>query len=314
MKLQQSNIWQDADVLDYICITTNAKVKKTGELVMGRGVAKEAKEHEPMLPQLFGSMLLEHGCADKLYGLLIHGKYIAFQTKIDWQEDSHIDYVKESTRQLIEFANANPNAKIGLPFPAINNGKLEPIEVYPIISELPDNVIVYHLKDLNLIGESEILPEADGIRHINIYSAGKTPLGRKLSNMYSIKFKHNEIEFSSVEQAWHYYKFIGTGKHDAANEIMGINNAYLLKKMAKGYNSHAEFEYVQTKEFKRIIYDVIRVRLNEDSQLRNMIIESNLPFKHYYVMKGKVIDESAKYDWLLKIFEFIRARLKEKCL
>ena len=33
MKLQQSNIWQDADVLDYICITTNAKVKKTGESV-----------------------------------------------------------------------------------------------------------------------------------------------------------------------------------------------------------------------------------------------------------------------------------------
>ena len=31
MKLQQSDMWKDAEVLDYICITTNAKVKKTGE-------------------------------------------------------------------------------------------------------------------------------------------------------------------------------------------------------------------------------------------------------------------------------------------
>ena len=71
MKLQQSNIWQDADVLDYICITTNAKVKKTGELVMGRGVAKEAKEHEPMLPQLFGSMLLELGTVAQAVSIFV---------------------------------------------------------------------------------------------------------------------------------------------------------------------------------------------------------------------------------------------------
>ncbi|AXC39136.1 UNVERIFIED_ORG: hypothetical protein [Escherichia phage CMSTMSU] len=39
--------------------------------------------------------------------------------------------------------------------------------------------------------------------------------------------------------------------------------------------------------------------------------KSKLPFYHYYVYGGKVVDVSDEHDWFVKTFEDIRIVLKE---
>lgn len=49
----------------------------------------------------------------------------------------------------------------------------------------------------------------DGITHINVYSKGKTELGRLLSNFSHTPFYGNDILFNSVEGWWQWFT---TGK------------------------------------------------------------------------------------------------------
>lgn len=151
MLLKQGNIWNDFDQLDYVCITTNAVSKANGNLVMGAGVALDADKHNPKLKVEFGRQLRERGLFNKFYGLLLaEEKYIAFQTKYHWKNDSPLELVARSTDMLRRLALRYPDRTFGLPFPGVNNGKLNPKDVYPILKQLPDNVTVYHLNKLNL--------------------------------------------------------------------------------------------------------------------------------------------------------------------
>lgn len=151
MLLKQGNIWNDFDQLDYVCITTNAISKANGNLTMGAGVALDADKHNPKLKVEFGRQLRERGLFNKFYGLLLaEEKYIAFQTKYHWKNDSPLELVARSTDMLRRLALRYPERTFGLPYPGISNGKLNPKDVYPILKQLPDNVTVYHLNKLNL--------------------------------------------------------------------------------------------------------------------------------------------------------------------
>ena len=53
MKEVKGDIWKsDCDI---IAITTNGVVKKNGELVMGRGIASQAKQRYPDIPKILGA-------------------------------------------------------------------------------------------------------------------------------------------------------------------------------------------------------------------------------------------------------------------
>ena len=151
----------------------------------------------------------------------------------------------------------------------------------------------------------------DGIDHINIYSKGKTILGKQLSNMYYFSFNYDGLDFNSVEQAWHYYKFIKINPN-IANQIISMNNIYEIKKYAKKYNNETS-EYVQSNEFRNLIQKIIETRLHKDSKLCLILRNSVLPFKHYYTFGNensyKVINESIKYDWLIEIITNFRIKL-----
>jgi len=77
------------DIWDYwetgypICITINGFVKRNGEAMMGRGVALQAKQRFPHLPQLLGTRIRQHGWQRVTYwgpGL----RLITFPVKRDW--------------------------------------------------------------------------------------------------------------------------------------------------------------------------------------------------------------------------------------
>lgn len=151
MQLVQNNIWDFADTLDYVCITTNSTLNKDNCLIMGKGNAKEANMRLPDLPKDFGQQIVERNVNGGFYGLLVsHKKYLAFQTKYHWRDNSPIELVERTTNMLVRLANNHPDKTFGLPFPGINNGRLKPKDVYPLLQKLPDNVFVYHLDKLDL--------------------------------------------------------------------------------------------------------------------------------------------------------------------
>ena len=150
MQLVNDDIWQYADKLDYICITTNSIVKANGCLTMGAGIAKTAMERNPDLPKEFGDQILAKNLAGKFYGLLASGKYLAFQTKLHYKDEPPLDVVQQSCNLLNRLAKKYPDKSFGLPFPGINNGRRKPSEIFPFLKDLPDNVFVYHINKLEL--------------------------------------------------------------------------------------------------------------------------------------------------------------------
>ena len=156
-----------------------------------------------------------------------------------------------------------------------------------------------------------INPKDDGVNHINIYSAGKTKLGSQLSNMYKVSVFYKNLKFTSVEHAWHYFKFLPSNP-ELALRILGMANPFEVKKLAKKYVTPAVQEYAQTDDFKNIIIEIIEDRINRNMPLMLLMVHNELPYKHYYVFKGHVKDESIKYKWLIEAIKNIQTRLKKE--
>lgn len=148
MILKQANIWDEPD-LSYICITTNATVKANGELVMGAGVALQAKKRVPGIAEKWGADLRATRMENRAYGMMLkHGKYLAFQTKLFWRDKAKLHIIKHSAQALEKLARSCPDITFGLPFPGIGYGQLNPKDVLPLLESLPDNVIVFHTQPL----------------------------------------------------------------------------------------------------------------------------------------------------------------------
>lgn len=152
------DIWRDVEDRKtprpvILCITTNAQLNKNGELVMGAGIAKQAKERYPNLAVDFGQQLWLKSKVEKWYGLLSSStdyssqggpvRIMAFQTKVKWKDQSSLDLIKYSTAKLTVEAWDHRECLYALNFPGINHGGLLAEMVEPIIAHLPDNVYVY---------------------------------------------------------------------------------------------------------------------------------------------------------------------------
>lgn len=72
--------------------------------------------------------------------------------------------------------------------------------------------------------ENQIInPKLDGITHVNIYSQGKTELGRMLSNFYHYKVKTRDGEFNSVEGYWHWLGIEKCKEKEVLRKLYGYN-------------------------------------------------------------------------------------------
>ena len=81
MQLTKGNVFEHLD-LDYICITTNSILNKNGELVMGAGVALEAKQRFPELPKVYGSKIKKMGLVGEF----------KFFSEFGWSETGATDW------------------------------------------------------------------------------------------------------------------------------------------------------------------------------------------------------------------------------
>lgn len=144
----------------------------------------------------------------------------------------------------------------------------------------------------------------DGVDFYNIYSKGETELGRRASHFAYSEFVHPVYgSFKSMEAFWVFVKL-----EDPEDPEMQI-----LRTMV-GYQAKAFGRTVKTKKienFHQIINSGNWHKFNQNPVLKQLMVESDLPFKHYYLSaNGQVTIRPLGYDWLLEGFEEIRKRLK----
>lgn len=143
------NMWDAWDDADLFLITTNAIIKANGELVMGRGMALQARERDKQIALYFGRALEDFYSLDHVdYGLIVpdmwpHRKEGMFQTKNHYGVKAGIEIIRMSTDMLAIWCKTYSDQQVHLNYPGIGNGGLSKEIVEPIIAKLPDTVTIW---------------------------------------------------------------------------------------------------------------------------------------------------------------------------
>jgi hypothetical protein len=125
---------------EFVCITTNGYVKKNGECVMGRGVAKIAAELYPEMPKRIGIGIKEFG--NQVYWFR-NLNIFTFPVKHNWWEKADINLIVKSTKELSKYVDKLHIEKCYLPKPGCENGRLKWEDVEREIEPfLHSNVII----------------------------------------------------------------------------------------------------------------------------------------------------------------------------
>lgn len=132
-------------------------------------------------------------------------------------------------------------------------------------------------------------PEKDGIDHINIYSKGKTRLGRLLSNFADTPFEiPGKGRFRTVEGFW-YYTITG-------NNVFRNLPGWECKQIgSKGVPIR---DHPTTEE----LYEAYRHKLGSHPNIKELLINNKLPLAHYYNYKGKVVIPK-EWQWTAELWE-----------
>ncbi len=150
------DMWSVYDNTDLFVITTNATIKRNGALVMGRGIARQARDRFLGLDAALGKHILSV-CGNPStrlrtgqgqYGLLVSPRWPkaglgAFQVKGHYSQPASLALIRHSVDALCAWCVAHPNALVALNFPGIGNGRLCREDVLPILMQLPEQVVIW---------------------------------------------------------------------------------------------------------------------------------------------------------------------------
>lgn len=146
----------------------------------------------------------------------------------------------------------------------------------------------------------KINPNEDGITHINIYSKGLMPLGRKLSNFTRIPMITEDGPFESIEGYWYWLLCctVDTRREEFRN-IWGFK----AKELGRLLNC-SDWPETKVEQFQNKIKKAILIKINHNS-LKEDFVKNKLPFDHYYVYGGKVV-KPKEGQWIVDFFNELR--------
>jgi len=159
----------------------------------------------------------------------------------------------------------------------------------------------------------EYTQNTDGINHINVYSKGKTELGRWLSNFARTPINTKKAQFVSVESWWYFMKM---EKINASCLLPMFDEEKLRDikrrpgKEAKDYfrflYKNDTAEHNPTKEELKKIY---KLKLEQHPKIEKLLLKNSLPLTHYYVMFDKKVSAD-EYLWTVELWEEIKTELE----
>lgn len=162
------------------------------------------------------------------------------------------------------------------------------------------HVVVINVKLPKMIDINNIVPSQDGVTHINIYSKGKTELGKFLSNFTHSPFHHpTDGKFESIEGYWYWLSC----KNDKLRDLYGFE----AKKVGRELKGK---DWVDSEEFRTKIKQAIIIKImNMFYTNYNLFLNSTLPFTHYYVYENKIV-EVREGKWIIDFITQTREVLK----
>lgn len=160
--------------------------------------------------------------------------------------------------------------------------------------------------------ELEINPSEDGVTHINVYSRGKTELGKLLSNFAHTPFEHPEHgHFSSVEGFWYW---LSTGKNQTQFRGLYGFKAKEVGKLVRNEQAKTN-SFVHIDGFKAEIKKAILCKIEQNEHIRTLLKESTLPLTHYYVYGepgNQKVSKPLEYFWIHEYISDVRDWLNGK--
>lgn len=147
-----------------------------------------------------------------------------------------------------------------------------------------------------------LTPLEDGVSHINVYSKGKTQLGRWLTNPSPLGFHHPvHGRFRSVE-GFHYFLKNGT-KDKSYAELNGFEAR--RKGIAEKYLNQ------KNPDFDRLMRSAWLCKITQHQCLYELVLANELPLAHYYYYGNEdnckiIIDKSNFVDNLSSVCMFLK--------
>jgi hypothetical protein len=146
LRVAYEDIWNFHSRGSYVVVTTNVGWKKSGEAVMGAGIAKEASVRYPAIPAVLGSYMKR--CVETGEGipeLLIHRPYrlVLLATKplnpefpwLSWKNPADPGLIQHALLRLLEQVRDLDIAEVAIPLLGAGHGGLDPRESERIIRE-----------------------------------------------------------------------------------------------------------------------------------------------------------------------------------
>lgn len=157
MILRRGDLMKHLSEPDYVVITANSYINKRGELVMGRGFAKQMAKKFPELPADFGDSLQDMAKGEYYlffpYGFgmgvprALPENVGVLQVKRHFRENADIELIRKSLERLDRKATRESDKIFYLNFPGVGYGRLRREDVLPLLQDLPNNVHIWEYED-----------------------------------------------------------------------------------------------------------------------------------------------------------------------
>lgn len=138
MREATGNLWDFP--ADWRVIPTNGYVRKDGAAVMGRGLARQAKQRFPGLEYTLGELLNDGG--NHVY-CLPEISIITFPVKYNWRDKASMSLIECSVWELLNEL-VDSQVSVALPRVGCGNGKLRWTEVKTLLIPLDDRFTCVH--------------------------------------------------------------------------------------------------------------------------------------------------------------------------
>lgn len=149
------------------------------------------------------------------------------------------------------------------------------------------------------------LPANDGVDHVNIYSRGRTELGRLLSHFATTPFDvapHGR--FACLEAYWYWLQC----EEGPERERLRVLSGFAAKRAGRALRT-PHFRLASELEFRRCIARATREKIRCTPRLASALRACTLPLTHDYVYAGRPVTPQGN-DWVLEVVEFFRNRLQ----